>query len=515
MTSRYQKFAREFRAAREALRQQGRSLWALPSALFQVYHWKLVYHINPHDYLTYRLWENSREKKAAHFLHRHNVDFVETINDQSKLYILRDKYALLKRIEGLAGREYLEIHESSPEEFYAFFEKHGKLIIKPRGAALGRGIRVIEKGDMTRTECDDLRNALIKDGCTLAEEFIKQHKKLNRIYDKAVSIVKIHTLNIDGNVQVVLCPFMQIGANGGQISHSGFSTLIDRKSGKFICQPQFYPNHAKILPVFQDEPIPFYHETEALAIKAAHLVNELTYISWDIAITDDGPVIIEGNGASAAYIGMHKLLYGLTGKGIRPMYNDIMSYYRGIRSLTEEKIARITDTVFYEQNRDVTDIDIFVVLGSSRCEYRIQEALSRDPERKARYLLSGGNPCYCPTAKANMTEAEYMRARLLAHGVSKDNILIDNVSTCTKENIEHIRSLLADCHSTSARPVNVGIVTGGFHMKRVFDYLAKHSFSDDIRFVTVPAYGEHTHKDDWYNNIMGYHIVLAEYDKCR
>lgn len=52
-------------------------------------------------------------------------------------------------------------------------------------------------------------------------------------------------------------------------------------------------------------------------------------------------------------------------------------------------------------------------------------------------------------------------------------------------------------------------------MKRVFDQLAKHSFSSNIRFVTIPAYGEHTHKDDWYNNIMGYHIVLAEYEKCR
>ncbi|MBR0325060.1 MAG: YdcF family protein, partial [Selenomonadales bacterium] len=427
----------------------------------------------------------------------------------------RDKYTLLKRIGDLAGREYLEIEESSPEAFYAFFEKHGKLIIKPRAAALGRGIRVIEKGDMTRTECDKLRNTLIKEGCTLAEEFIKQHEKIDRIYDKAVSIVKLHTLNIDGNVQIVLCPFMQTGANGGQISHGGFNTAIDRKSGTFICQPHIYPDHDKVLSVFQGDPIPFYHEAEALAIKTARLVSELTYISWDVAITENGPVIIEGNGASAAYVGMQRILYGLTGRGIRPLYNDIMSYYKGIRSLTKEKIAHITDTVFFEQNKDVTDIDILVVLGSSRCEYRIQEALSRDPERKARYILSGGNPCLCPTAKANMTEAEYMRARLLAHGVSKDNILIDNVSTCTKENIEHIRTLLADCHSTSSHPVNVGIVTGGFHMKRVFDYLAKHSFSDDIRFVTVPAYGEHSHKDDWYNNVMGYHIVLAEYDKCR
>ena len=514
MSTRSQKLAHELSIACEAIKQQKRTLFSLPSTIFQLYRWKLAYHVKPRYFLSFRLWEDSRAKQESHFLNKHNVDFVESINDQSKLYILRDKYGLLKRIGDIAGREYIEIEESSPEAFYAFLEKHGKLIIKPRGAAMGRGIRVIEKG-MTRTECDELRSTLIKESCTLAEAFINQHAMLDRIYDKAVIIIKIHTLNIDGSIQIVLHPFMQIGANGNQISHGGFGVLIDRTSGKFICQPHIYPDHAKILPVFQDEPVPFYREAEALAIKAARLIPELTYICWDIAITDNGPVIIEGNGASAAYSEMQLLVYGHTNRGIRPLYNDIMSYYRNRRSLTEEKIARITETVFYEQNKDTDSIDVLVVLGSSRCKYRIKEALAHDPDRKIRYVLSGGNPCFCPDASANMTEAEYMRAYLLAHGVSDDNILTDNESTCTADNIKHILPLLADCQSALSRPINVGIVTGGFHMKRVFDQLAKHSFSSNIRFVTIPAYGEHTHKDDWYNNIMGYHIVLAEYEKCR
>ena len=41
--------------------------------------------------------------------------------------------------------------------------------------------------------------------------------------------------------------------------------------------------------------VPKYKEAVKLALKASKVVKESRYVGWDIAITDKGPVIIEGN----------------------------------------------------------------------------------------------------------------------------------------------------------------------------------------------------------------------------
>ena len=47
---------------------------------------------------------------------------------------------------------------------------------------------------------------------------------------------------------------------------------------------------------FEGFTVPFYHEAVRLAIKAhKEVFSSLKHIGWDIGITNDGPVLIEGN----------------------------------------------------------------------------------------------------------------------------------------------------------------------------------------------------------------------------
>lgn len=41
--------------------------------------------------------------------------------------------------------------------------------------------------------------------------------------------------------------------------------------------------------------IPYWDEVVLMLSKAAKLVPEVKYVGWDIAITKDGPCLIEGN----------------------------------------------------------------------------------------------------------------------------------------------------------------------------------------------------------------------------
>ena len=69
---------------------------------------------------------------------------------------------------------------------------------------------------------------------------------------------------------------------------------------------------------FKGFEIPFYKEAEALAIKLHHYLYRCHSIGWDIAITEKGPVFIEGNGWWE--ISMPQAVHGGLRKEIEPYF---------------------------------------------------------------------------------------------------------------------------------------------------------------------------------------------------
>lgn len=55
---------------------------------------------------------------------------------------------------------------------------------------------------------------------------------------------------------------------------------------------EFHPMTGKRIPGTQ---IPYWEEVKAMCLKAMHVVPQVRFVAWDVAITPDGPVFIEGN----------------------------------------------------------------------------------------------------------------------------------------------------------------------------------------------------------------------------
>jgi hypothetical protein len=88
-----------------------------------------------------------------------------------------------------------------------------------------------------------------------------------------------------------------LSRGGGYIGvHTDNGTLMDtiysnieRSAG------HFYKEHPVTNFRFSGFPLPFFQEIKSMVLKASSLVPYFTLVGWDVAFTENGPVIIEGN----------------------------------------------------------------------------------------------------------------------------------------------------------------------------------------------------------------------------
>ena len=128
-----------------------------------------------------------------------------------------------------------------------------------------------------------------------------------KLYKGSVNSLRVITfLTDDGNV-VILRMVLKIGNKEGidNCRNGGMYTFLDDNG--VVLLPAFdennniYEKHPKSGTEIVGFKVPYYKEIQELVSKAGKVVPEIRYVGWDIAITEKGPIIIEGNEYSGIF----------------------------------------------------------------------------------------------------------------------------------------------------------------------------------------------------------------------
>ncbi len=145
------------------------------------------------------------------------------------------------------------------------------------------------------------------------EEFIQQHEMLNEIFPKAVNSVRIQTF-IDGPGVHVAGATLKLGTGENCVDNIGlneFLSLVDLKTGvllrtikleghsildiargKYIVEQDKHPDTDVQI---TGRKLPFWKDVKELAVYCSRRFGVFRSIGLDIAITENGPIVLEGN----------------------------------------------------------------------------------------------------------------------------------------------------------------------------------------------------------------------------
>jgi len=156
--------------------------------------------------------------------------------------------------------------------------------------------------DNKESDLENLKK-IIGNEIFILQKTIIQHSELNRLNNSCINSLRIVTLQEDEKIKIYL-KSMRIGIRGSIVDNASQGNLIiginddgtlKENATTFGIDLNWLTHHPTTHVEFKGFKIPFFQETLDLTKRLHNGFHCFLLIAWDIAITENGPVIIEGN----------------------------------------------------------------------------------------------------------------------------------------------------------------------------------------------------------------------------
>lgn len=229
-----------------------------------------------------------------------NLKLIARVNQEEYRHFFQNKVTFLTSFCEFTGREFLNLETACIEEFVDFVKRKGTVFAKPIDDFGGHGIQKICAAQVT--DWTALHRSLLEAKSVLLEEEIVQHPQMNTLNASCINTIRMVTLLKNGEAHLMYS-LIRVGSGTGVVDNisSGGMYAPVWEDGK-IAKPAFcdatglyYDKHPITGVSFVGFEVPCYEEAVALVKKASFMIPQVQYVGWDVAISEKGPVLVEGN----------------------------------------------------------------------------------------------------------------------------------------------------------------------------------------------------------------------------
>lgn len=277
------------------------------------------------EYVCYKFYENDETYRKNFLSDRDSACICYKYNDIDYLKILADKSETYKYFNNYYKRDAVIIESSNDkEDFLEFIQKHRKFIKKEVLESCGRSIEVFNLDELDVSE-NTLFQTFASGGKIILEELICQSEYLAKFNRTSVNTLRCITFNTKNGI---LTPFffLRTGRNGMVVDNGasgGLIVKINRDNGTIgeaVDEMGFrYNRHPDSYINFLGGKLPDFQQAKSLCTEMSEMLPQVKIIGWDLAHTDNGWIVIEGN-SMTEFIGPQSTHL----KGIKDEVNNIL-----------------------------------------------------------------------------------------------------------------------------------------------------------------------------------------------
>lgn len=279
------------------------------------------------DYKIAEMYRLNDAQRATQITRGVSNSIVSRMNDKKFWHFFDNKTEFNQLFADQVKRGWLDLTQSDEAQLAAFLEGRGDVICKPVDGSSGQGIFKCTPDEYA--DVPALYARLKEKNIGIVEDKVIQHEAIAALCPTSVNTIRVATL-LGDKKQGIVYASIRIG-NGkvmDNVDCGGMAAPIDldtgviagvgaNKAGEVY---EIHPMTGKRIPGTQ---IPYWEEVKAMCLAAMQVVPQVRFVAWDVAITPDGPVFIEGNSFPSHAIPQFAAHYP-DGIGILPRFEEFI-----------------------------------------------------------------------------------------------------------------------------------------------------------------------------------------------
>lgn len=282
----------------EIARQTGYSLPFLSWRFFRCY---LAHRVEIDEFRSLRLYDFTRNRLDQYLTWKDSKRLSDRLNAKAtaeQIRVMNDKHLFNAAFAGFIRRNWLYIPDSTPEQVAAFFRENGEVFAKACVSSQGSGIVKLRGGETDPAAFFEEYRAK----SFLLESAIRQHPLLAEVNPASVNTIRLIAARVGDKVRPVGAGLRTGG--GGQVvdnfHHGGTAYPLDLETGVVTGRGidldgnavTRHPVTGHMMPGLQ---VPHWDQVLDTVRRASLVVPNIGYVGWDLAVTEDGVELIEGN----------------------------------------------------------------------------------------------------------------------------------------------------------------------------------------------------------------------------
>lgn len=313
-----------------------------------VYHQQL-YGTSIMDYFTFRFEERTHNEKMEYVTWYSRFLYMAFLNKDRDLHLLDNKYEAYQLLKPFYKREAMAVGSLEDfDTFSIFVRKHRKVFVKPINLELAEGVHrlVVNPEDDLRTVFRSLLDEAEGLGCEdvtrdvdhrlILEEELVQSEEMAKFNPLEMSVVRVTTVLVKGKVHFFYPCFRMMCGDGEDQRGEMYSyeALIDSETGALVTDGLESRGSVECHPVtgmkIKGFRMPEWEDLKRMLEEAALKLPTLRYIGWDVAHTDRGWCIIEGNTNGEFFFQM------CVGHGVKKEFEDMIGFHTPFGFMLED-----------------------------------------------------------------------------------------------------------------------------------------------------------------------------------